>query len=45
MSKVVELKTPKKRTKIDETEIHQMVEKKAYDIYASRAQGRRESPR
>ena len=36
MSKVVRLKRPKKRTKIDEAEIHKMVEKKAYEIYENR---------
>ena len=36
MSKVVELKRPKKRTKSDEAEIHEMVEKKAYEIYENR---------
>lgn len=36
MSKEVELKRPKKRTKIDEAEIHEMVEKKAYEIYENR---------
>ena len=36
MSKEVELKRPKKRSKIGGAEIHEMVEKKAYEIYENR---------
>ncbi|MGH7901913.1 MAG: DUF2934 domain-containing protein [Thermodesulfobacteriota bacterium] len=36
MAEVSKLKIPKKRTKVDEKTLHQMSEKKAYEIYEQR---------
>ncbi|HWP90904.1 MAG TPA: DUF2934 domain-containing protein [Thermodesulfobacteriota bacterium] len=36
MVEVLKSKTPKKRTKMDEETIHEMIAKKAYEIYEKR---------
>ena len=36
MVEAVKAKTPKKRTRMDEKAIHEMIEKKAYEIYEKR---------
>jgi len=36
MAEFNKLKIPKKRTKVDEKTLHQMIEKKAYEIYEQR---------
>jgi S-adenosylmethionine synthetase len=39
MVKVLKSKTPKKRIEMDEETIHEMIAKKAYEIYEKRGMG------